>query len=159
MGPHSGRWNAGEASKFAVPHRGIGVLDRVRVVRSRKVPFLTFPGGSGRPTSRFRHCPGPLTSFHFRLLGGSWGDLGAILGALGPILGALESILAALESILGAFQSILGDLGPISDNFYSFFDGFRPPEMTKALQNMRTMMRCLLNGTQIEKLQKNQSKP
>ena len=65
-------------------------------------------------------CPN-VFFFHFRLLGGSWGDLGAIFGALGPIFGALESILAALESILGALRSISCDLGQIPSHFLMDF--------------------------------------
>ena len=114
---------------------------------SRKVPFLTFPGGSGTRLTTPRLAYLQTLFFAFRLLGGSWGDLGVIFGALGPILGALESILAALASILGAFRSICGDLGPIFINFWSFFDRFRPPKITKELQNVM----CLLNGMQIDK--------
>ena len=79
MGLHSGRWNAGEASKFAVPHRGAGVLNFVvypEPYRYGKVPFLTFPTGSGTPSTPLRRCKGPLPFLScsplFRLLGRSW---------------------------------------------------------------------------------------
>jgi len=153
LGLHEGRWNAGEASKFAVPHRGAGVLNAVvypEPYRYGKVPFLTFPTGSGTPSTPPRRCKLPGFIFHFRIFFASWGDLGAIFGALGPIFGALASILAALASILGAFRSILGDFGPIFTDFLSFFHGFRRPKMTKTLQNRP----CLLNGMQSEKHEK-----
>ena len=132
-------------------HRGNRRVGLSRVSRTLyrygKVPFLTFPTGSGTPSTPPRHCRVPVPFFDFRIFFASWGDLGAIFGALGPIFGALASILAALASILGAFRSICGDLGPIFINFWSFFDRFRHPKMTKELQNVM----CLLNGMQIEK--------
>ena len=84
---------------------------------SRKVPFLTFPPALGTRLTTLRDCNAPGSFFSFRLLGGSWGHLGAILGALGPILGALGPILGALGPILGALGPILSDLGSILSDF------------------------------------------
>ena len=97
-----------------------GVLNVERVSH-----VLTMLGGfPSLPPTGHRQTDDPVAPlqnlirvYFFRLLGGSWSDLGAIFGALGPIFGALASILAALESILGALRSILCDLGPILVNF------------------------------------------
>ena len=112
--------------KFAVPHRGIRRVGLSACCLSGpgRVPLPYLP-------RRLRQTIDPVPSlqchiffFHFRLLGGSWGDLGAIFGALEPIFGALASILAALASILGAFRSIWGDSGPISAIFGYFLMDF-----------------------------------
>ena len=101
MGPHSGRWNAGEASKFAVPHRGIGVLDAACQAVTGRVPLPYLPRRLRQTDDLSAWEQGWADFFAFspleRLFGGSWGDLGAILGVLGSIFGALASILAALE--------------------------------------------------------------
>ena len=110
-----------QRSKFAVPHQGIR---RVKLIarclsgpgRSPSLPS----GGSGTRLTGLRVAWRSSLFFHFRLLSGSWGDLGAISGALGPMFGALASIFAALASILGAFGPISGALGPIFINFWSF---------------------------------------
>ena len=101
MGANSGRWNASEASKFAVPHRGIGVLNVSCQAMLGRVPLPYLPRRLRQTDDLAPSFALSIRFFSFspleRLFGGSWGDLGAILGVLGPIFGALASILAALE--------------------------------------------------------------
>ena len=121
-----------EPCKFAVPRRGswrfkFSIWSMYTPV-PEGLPFLTFPPALGTRLTTLRGSKTYGLFFFFRLLGGSWGDLGAILGALGPILGALGPILGALGPILGALGpilsalgSILGVFGLISNDFLVYF--------------------------------------
>ena len=72
------------------------------------LPFLTFPPALGTRLTTLRQRNAPGSFFSFRLLGGSWGHLGAILGALGPILGALGPILSPLRAVLSGPGGVWG---------------------------------------------------
>ena len=117
-----------EPCKFAVPRRGSWRFEfRIWSMYTpvpEGLPFLTFPPALGTRLTTLRGSKVAKSFFSFRLLGGSWGDLGAILGALGPILGALGPILGALGPILGALGPILSDLGSILSDFGLIFDDF-----------------------------------
>ena len=85
------------------------------------VRFFEVPGGAKTVQNRYPETSQPQGAFDgpfCRLLGGSWGALGALLAPLGAVLAPLGPLLAPLGPLLGL---MLGSRGLIFGDFWGCF--------------------------------------